>query len=324
MQIFKYQDGVIPNSLAITYAFLGYAISIYWAAQDSFLLNIISLLLLAHSLVIAAYLLHECTHKTLLKNSKHNQWLALSLSWITGACYSEYDCLKQKHMRHHANRVDSLAFDHQAFLKRHVVFCKIIEILEWSYIPAMEILTHVLSIVAPFFLTSRKHQRKRVLFIIAFRILFFSVLALWSWKIIFIYSLAYLIFVRVLGFMDAFQHIYEVRINLDEEKVMPEFDRDYEELHTWSNLLSNQHHFLNLLVLNFCYHNVHHFRPSEPWHRLPRLHNERYKYKSAREVSLKQQLIYFHIYRVKRIVETDENNSGQNYGAAGVSFLAGV
>ena len=56
--------------------------------------------------------------------------------------------------------------------------------------------------------------------------------------------------------MDAFQHIYQVRINLDEEKVYPEFDRDYEEAHTWSNLLSEKHPWLNLLVLNFCYHNV--------------------------------------------------------------------
>jgi len=324
MQIFKYQDGIIPNSLAISYVFLAYIISFYWAAKDSFLLNIFSFLLLSHSLIIAAYLIHECVHKTLLSNSKHNQWLASSLSWITGACYSEYECLKKKHMRHHANRVDSLAIDHQVFLKQHSLVCKTIEILEWCYIPAIELLTHVLSIIAPFILPSRKGQQKRILKTIALRTLFFLGLAFWSWKIIIIYSLAYLVFIRVLGFMDAFQHIYEVRVNLDEDKVFPEFDRDYEDAHTWSNLLSNNKLWLNLLVLNFCYHNIHHTRPAEPWHRLPRLHNEKYHGSEAPEVSLKKQITDFHKYRVKRILETEEKSSDVNYGAAGVSFLVGV
>lgn len=324
MQIYKYQDGIVPNSCAIIYAFSGYLIALYWCAQDSYILNILSLLLLTHSLIIAAYLLHECLHKSLLNNGKHNICLALSLSWITGACYSEYECLKQKHMRHHANRVDSLAIDHQTFLKRYESIYKVIKVLEWFYIPALELLTHLLSIAAPFLLESRKHQRKRLVSIIALRILFFSMLALWSWKIILIYSLAYLVFIRVLGFMDAFQHVYEVRINLDEEKVLPEFDREYEEAHTWSNLLSKKYQWLNLLVLNFSYHNVHHTRPAEPWHRLPKLHSEKYKGKQAPEVSFKQQLVDFHKYRVKRLLETEENNTDINYGAAGVSFLAGV
>lgn len=324
MQIFKYRDGVIPNLCAFSYVFLGYPLSFYWAAQDNFLLNLLALLLLSHSMIIAAYLLHECVHKTLLRDNKKNVMLAQSLSWITGACYSEYDCLKKKHMRHHANRVDSLAIDHQAFLEKHPVLCKIVEILEWFYIPAVEILTHILSIIAPFILSSRKHQRKRVLSIFGIRFLFFLVLALWSWKIVIIYSLAYLIFIRVLGFMDAFQHIYEVRVNLDQEKVSPEFDRDYEEAHTWTNLLSEKYPWLNLLVLNFSYHNVHHYRPAEPWHRLPQLHREHYAEKTAPEVLLKQQLSDFKKYRVKRVRETGENPGDVNYGAAGVSFLAGV
>ncbi len=324
MQLFKYRDGVIPNFCAFVYVFTGYILSFYWAAQDNLLLNLLALLLLSHSLIIAAYLLHECIHKTLLRDNHKNIALASALSWITGACYSEYECLKKKHMRHHANRVDSLAIDHQAFLEKHPMICHLVEILEWFYIPAVEILTHILSIAAPFILPARKHQRNRVLTILGLRFLFFSALALWSWKTMIIYSLAYLLFIRVLGFMDAFQHIYEVRVNLDEEKVFPEFDRNYEEAHTWSNLLSEKYPCLNLLVLNFCYHNVHHHRPAEPWHRLPQLHREHYADKTAPEVSLKQQLSDFHQFRVKRVHETGENPVDVNYGAAGVSFLAGV
>ena len=324
MQIFKYRDGVIPNLCVFIYVFIGYPLSFYWAAQDNLILNLLALLLLSHSLIIAAYLLHECIHKTLLRDNQKNMMLAGALSWVAGACYSEYECLKKKHMRHHANRVDSLAIDHQSFLERHPVICRLVEVLEWFYIPAVEILTHVLSIIAPFILSSRKHQQKRVLSILGLRFLFFSVLALWNWKIIIIYSLAYLILIRVLGFMDAFQHSYEVRLNLDEEKVFPEFDREYEEAHTWSNLLSEKFPWLNLLVLNFCYHNVHHIRPAEPWYRLPQLHRDNYVEKTAPEVSLKRQLSDFKKYRVKRIREADENPTDVNYGAAGVSFLVGV
>lgn len=132
---------------------------------------------------------------------------------------------------------------------------------------------------------------------------------------------AYLIFLRVLGFMDAFQHIYEVRLNLDEENNTQEFDRDYEEKHTWSNLLSEKHEWINLLVLNFCYHNVHHYRPGEPWCRLPRQHAEKY---SANQptLALNKQLQDFHRYRSQRLLQVRYDDV--NYGAAGVSFLAGV
>jgi fatty acid desaturase len=324
MQIFKYRDGVVPNSCAFIYVFLGYPLSFYWAAQSNFLFNLLALLLLSHSMIIAGYLLHECIHKTLLSDNNKNISLAILLSWITGACYSEYDCLKKKHMRHHANRIDSLAIDHQSLLQKHPLLCRIVEALEWCYIPAVEILTHALSILAPFIVPSRQHQRKRVLKIIALRFLFFLILALWSWKIVLIYSFSYLIFIRVLGFMDAFQHIYHVRLNLDEEKVYPEFERDYEEAHTWSNLLSEKHPWLNLLVLNFCYHNVHHHRPAEPWYRLPLLHGNHYEEKTAPEVSLKQQLSDFHKYRISRVKGMDDVPEGINEGAAGVSFLVGV
>ena len=46
----------------------------------------------------------------------------------------------------------------------------------------------------------------------------------------------------------------------------PARDRDYEEHNTYSNLLSQRFPVFNLLVLNFCYHNVHHHKPSGQAH----------------------------------------------------------
>ncbi len=321
MQLFRYGDGTVPNIAALLYVFAGYPLSIIGLAQHSVIVFVLSLLLLAHTLIIAAYLLHECMHQTLFKHSRHNEWLGLVLAWICGACYSDYRLLKNKHLRHHANRIDSLSIDVQALLKTNPALYKLVALLEWCYIPAIELLTRILSILAPFILPGRKQQRPRLLFILLFRCLFFTALAAWNWKILAGYAVAYLLCLRVLGFMDAFQHQYEVRIDLDEEKNAPAFNREYEESHTWSNLLSDRYHWLNLLVLNFCYHNVHHYRPGEPWYRLPRLHAERYP-EIQPNLSLRQQLDDFHRYRLHRLGTVDHQET--NIGAAGVSFLAGV
>lgn len=48
----------------------------------------------------------------------------------------------------------------------------------------------------------------------------------------------------------------------------------YEQGNTYSNLNSQRHRWLNLLLLNFCYHNAHHQRASVPWYRLPAFRRE--------------------------------------------------
>lgn len=321
MQFFRYRDGISPNSYSFIYVFVGYPLSIYGLAIGNSFWFVLSTGLLAHTLIIAAYLLHECIHQTLFKKTKHNEWLGQLLAWMTGACYSDYQVLRKKHLRHHANRVDSLAIDVETFLQQHPFIYRLVAWLEWMYVPAVELLTHILSMLAPFLLPSRRSQRLRVILVACSRLLFFAVLAAWNGWILPAYAVAYLLFLRVLGFMDAFQHIYEVRINLDEKKNTAEFDRQYEEAHTWSNLLSSRYEWINLLVLNFCYHNLHHQRPGEPWYRLPRLHADKYP-GTQPTIALKKQLQDFHRYRTRR-VDSSEHTEG-NMGAAGVSFLVGV
>ena len=324
MEVFRYGDGVIPDSCAIGYTLIGYPLAVYGLSQGNVLLYFLSVLLLAHTLVIAAYLLHECIHQTIFRSSKHSEWMGLLLSWITGACYARYSDLKKKHLRHHANRIDSLAIDHQKFLSEHTGLRKVVMVLQWLHIPAIELLTHGLSMAAPFLLESRHDQRVHCIAMLASRIGFFITLLLWDWRILPGYAIAYLIFLQVLGFMDTFQHCYQVRINLEQGKLPPEFDRAYEEAHTWSNLISERYPWLNLLVLNFCYHNVHHYKSGEPWYRLPRLHRERYYKEQSPNISLKKQLRDFHQYRMCRVTDATHPDQQINPGAAGVSFLAGV
>lgn len=56
-------------------------------------------LLLAHALVIAAYLVHECAHNTLFTGLYWNAPPWAILLWFTGACYGRYEDIRHKHFR---------------------------------------------------------------------------------------------------------------------------------------------------------------------------------------------------------------------------------
>jgi len=121
--------------------------------------------------------------------------------------------------------------------------------------------------------------------------------------------------------MDAFQHSYDMHYRLLGPQQKPAHDRLYEEQHTYSNLLSTRFPLVNLLVLNFCYHNIHHQKPSEPWYRLPALHSKHYPSGCPQIVRLSKQVASFRRYRMERI----HHASNDTYtGTDGVSFLVGI
>ena len=91
-----------------------------------------------------------------------------------------------------------------------------------------------------------------------------------------LYALAYLLFVHLLRFADCFQHTYDAYpirgdTPIPNDKVR---DRAYEQANTFSNVVGLDNFWLNLLWLNFGYHNAHHERASAPWYRLPALNAE--------------------------------------------------
>jgi len=322
VEIFRYKNGVLPNSLALGYVAPGYLLALWGLANASGLVWLLACLLLSHVLVIAAYLLHECIHNTIFKNSHHNEWLGKILAWLTGAAYTPYPVLQKKHLRHHADRVDVLAIDYREFLQSRPVLLKFLTALQLFHLPTAEFISHYLALSAPFLLESRRQYRSYVLLVLGSRALFFVLLAWINWAMLAGHLLAWIVLITVLGFMDAFQHQYEVRLQLDDNKILREFDRDYEEAHTFSNLLSGNYRLFNLLVLNFCYHNVHHFKSGVPWYDLPAMHEQRYQDKPAPVITLSKQLQNFHQHRIARLQGTP--NVGKDTGAAGVSFLVGV
>jgi len=325
----RYQDGFWPNLWALLYVLCGYLAGWSLLFSDSYFLYPPGVLLLAHSMVIAAYLLHECAHGTIFKDNQWNANLGRVLMWFTGACYGTYEEIRHKHIRHHVDKADVVAFDYRSRLAHYPMLVKVMHLLEWLYIPALEIMMHLLVIILPFTMENRRNKRKLVLTVLVIRGMLFTVIFYQKPIAILLYVIAYLIFLTVLRFMDVHQHTYEIFETLDQSRDARarQFDRAYEQRNTFSNLISQRSPWLNLLVLNFGYHNAHHKKPTIPWYRLPELHQQLFADDQQQIFPFINLLKSYHQYRVPRMLYADESDiedlgKGRRFvGVDGVSFL---
>jgi fatty acid desaturase len=322
-----------PNVVVVLYTFCAWALGIYLLTLPQATLNLAGVLLTAHALIYSAYLIHECVHHTMLEGTAANDRLGVLLSWLNGACLADYQRLKKKHLRHHADRLDVVTFDYRAALGAAPTWVrKAVLYLEWAYVPAVELMMRGMVVAAPF-----RHgtvsERIRIVFLLLVRVAFFTALALISVKAVLLYALAYLIFLSVLRFLDAFQHTYEVfpSRSLAPAPPDPRRTRRYEYENTYSNLVSEQWGWLNLLVLNFPYHNAHHERAGECWFRLPALHRSLYGNRDRQVITCAELARSYHQHRVARVlandygtVASDGARASSFLGAVGVSFLTAV
>lgn len=322
-----------PNTLVILYTFLGWGLGVWLLTSGHWMLNVAGVLLTAHALIFSGYLIHECVHHSIFEGLRPNDRLGLLLSWLNGACLADYQRLKKKHLRHHTDRLDVVTFDYRAALGatprwiRHSVLA-----LEWAYVPVIEILMRGMIIAYPF-RYGNAAARIRLLLLLAIRVAFFMALATISVKAVLLYALSYLLFLHVLRFLDAFQHTYEVfpSHSLAPAPADPRRTRRYEYENTYSNLLSERWSWLNLLVLNFPYHNAHHERAGESWYRLPALHQSLYGKEDQQVVTCRALARSYHRHRVSRVlaedygsVAADGERASGFLGAVGVSFLTAV
>lgn len=322
----------MPNTLALLYVLLGYVAGWYGISSTSCWLNLAGVLVLAHAMIIAAYLIHDCAHNTLFASNKNNARLGNVLLWITGACYGTYEGIRHKHFRHHVDRADVVAFNFRRRLLLYPLLLKCLQALEFIFIPALDILMHWMVPLMPFVLPGRRQQRLRVIIILVIRGAIFTALAMYAPRILILYPIAYMLMLHVLRFMDAFQHTYDLFETLEQEPgpEAKKFDAQFEYSHTFTNVHSQQYPWLNLFTLNFGYHNAHHEKPTQPWYRLPALNRELYGDQFSQILPFRKQLRNYFRYRTQRLTHEDAvdldvfaNDSADFIGVDGVSFLTG-
>lgn len=315
------------NFIVIFYVFSGYCGGLVLLLLPNIWLKILGVVLLTHSLVLSAYLSHEFMHGTIFTNMRWNAVGGNIMLWLNGGCYARFKDLAQEHIFHHVNKVDSAVFNLAAFINNLPAPIRgLILTLEWLYFPAISFILQFWAMTAPFWNPQRRDERLRVIILLIVRGLLFTLLGLVSLKALALYFLAYTGMITVLRFMDAFQHTYEV---FPVGSLFPKRDRAYEQANTFTYLISRRYWWLNLLVLNFGYHNAHHALMKCPWHSLHELDRDLLNGQEIHYLTLPQLLTNYHRFRVSRIFSgqgeaVDEQGNLELdtfYGAVGVSFL---
>ena len=324
---------VLPNVAALSATCAAWLGSFYLMMQPGLLSELTGLWLCAHAMVLAAYLVHEAAHQALFATPRANHWSGEVMNFIAGTPYASFERIRHMHIRHHVERVDLTCFDPKEVIRRYPPLRKALEALEWAYIPAVEVLMRLQLICRPAFVTSQRRHLPRAAGMLVVRAGLLVLLGLYSVKAVLLYGLAVLLQMRVLNFFDAFHHTFEqYRVLPDDPVPLNGRSRTYEQANTYSNLISTRWSWINLLVLNFVYHNAHHHRPSVPWWRLPAVHRGLYgDHNTPALLTSRELLATWHRNRVRRVLAEDYGSVGEGprrgdtfIGAHGASFLTVV
>jgi len=324
---------ILPNWLALLASSAAWAGSFALMAQPSLLFELIGLWLCAHAMVLAAYLVHEAAHTTLFASPRANHWAGETMNFVAGTPYASFERIRHMHIRHHVERVDLTCFDPKEVIRKHPALRRPLEALEWAYIPAVEVLMRLQLICRPVFVPSQRRHLPRAVGMLVLRVGLVILLGLYCVHAVLLYGLAVLLQMRVLNFFDAFHHTFEqYRVLPDEPIPSNGRTREYEQTNTYSNLISTRFPWINLLVLNFVYHNAHHHRPSVPWWRLPAVHRALYGHNNTPALLTSRELLAtWHRNRVRRVFAEDYGSVGEGprrgdtfIGAHGASFLTVV
>lgn len=318
------------NSLLIGYVCAVYLAGVGLLLFHSWLLNAIGVVLTVHGLVLSTVLTHEFLHDSIFKQRHLNRLFGQIMTHINGACYAPYEDLVQNHFHHHIYHSDIVPFEIPTFfneLSKPIRYLFVA--LEWAYFPLFEFILRWRSIVAPFKDEAKRHLRGKNLAIMTYRGGLALIIGLISWQALLLYFFAYVCFINLMRFVDAFHHTYDYAV------FKPEFtkhdyptdrlgDRLYEQANTFSNLVSYKYPWLNLFYLNFGYHNAHHHDMRCPWYRLPELHQKLYGNEAKNLLPLSRLINNYHRFRIARLSGSQGNVDTENERNAIASFTGGI
>jgi fatty acid desaturase len=336
-RLFRGRHDALYHSLALGLTGAAWVGSFALMSSANVLTAVLGTLLCAQSMVLAAYLIHEAAHQTLFTSHRANHAVGEAMNFIAGSAYASFERILHMHIRHHVDRTDLTCFDFKGLMARRPAVRRTLQVLEWAYVPATEILMHLQVVCRPFIVSSQRGHLPRVAVMLVVRLGLLAGLWSLSPRAVLLYALAVFLQLHALNFFDAFHHTFDQRVVTPEQPVSLEGrDRAYEQANTYSNVISQRHPWLNVLVLNFGYHNAHHHRPSVAWWRLPALHRQTYGGEAASLMPLRELVVSWHRNRVKRVFAADYGapcagrsepgvrRADDFVGAHGVSFLTVV
>jgi fatty acid desaturase len=334
------------NLAAVFYALCADILGVVWmieyAKSDGTLLAVFklaaSILLAAHGRIVASYLVHEAAHASVfVEPSRANETFGIICLWLAGCPYVNFQHVRKLHIYHHKDRADVVSdFDYRQFVNSNSAVRNLVFALEWANIPAVETIMHVRAALYPIFCgndtaykcTASRRQSARIGTLVQIGFYLF----LWHNSVVLPHFIAGALTLQFLSLHDAFQHTYQVIPLTDSYTPGPNGrTATYEEENTFSNLICVRPAWLNLISLNFGYHNAHHQKPMVPWYALPDWHNQLYG-----SVEMPQLLPFCELWRTwcthkfTRIVDEDygvvhppgtPGRANDFVGALGVSFL---
>lgn len=95
--LFREPAGLRCHGGAVAYACLAWAAGFAGLFHGHPAVIAAATVLLAHGMVIAAYLVHECAHNTVFRRQRLNAGLGTALTWFCGASYGTSGDIRYKH-----------------------------------------------------------------------------------------------------------------------------------------------------------------------------------------------------------------------------------
>lgn len=262
----------VITTLALAYTFGGFFAGLWLMCQPG-PARVAGGLLAAHTMVVALYLQHDAAHGLVMGRARSNVIIGYLLSWLTGAAYFRFETYQKVHLQHHRFVCDLESFSTRRFLESGSAWSRIVSALERAYVPMLHFHIRIRGIRQAF-ATGTARDRLRIGVAAGSRLGTYGALAMVSPFGALSAFVAYLLFVHVNRFVDAFQHTY--REHETTKGVTPgTLEEEMERTFTLP-LVGGPASPFGLALLYFNLHNAHHFEPNSPWYRLPRLHAHLY------------------------------------------------
>ena len=246
-----------PTALAAVYAAVGHACCVFQLSQQrgGALWQAGVVLLLSHTRVVAAILVHDATHEAVARRGLLNTVAGTALLWVAGTPYCFFPHVQRVHVAHHRDRADTVEFDYRAFVGRVWGLRHAVLALEYCFVPATELLMHTRTSLSPLLWPdSQWHRANSAVGLYAVTRLYGHLYAGAGGPFaVLLYTLSTCALIHVLSYHDCFAHTYTV---VDPQKrgyKAGPGDRSaaYEEANTYSTVLSAAWPRLNVLTLNF-------------------------------------------------------------------------